>query len=62
MVILVPPVGMGMGAYGYLKTAGGTSPQVTAITQIAKEHTDPSRRALIEATKTKDTGARLAAN
>jgi HEAT repeat protein len=61
MVILVPPVGMGMGAYGYLKTTGGTSPQVTAITQIAKEHTDPSRKALIEATKTKDAGARLAA-
>jgi HEAT repeat protein len=61
MVILVPPVGMGMGAYGYLKTAGGTSPQVTAITQIAKEHTDPSRKALIEATRTRDAGARLAA-
>ncbi|SEB45084.1 HEAT repeat domain-containing protein [Terriglobus roseus] len=61
MVILVPPVGMGMGAYGYLKSTGGTSPQVTAITQIAKEHTDPSKKALIEATKTKDAGGRLAA-
>lgn len=61
MVILVPPVGMGMGAYGYLKGAGGASPQVTAITQIAKEHTDAARTALVEATKTKDAGARLAA-
>ncbi len=61
MVILVPPVGMGMGAYGYLKSAGGVSPQITAITQIAKEHTDVSKQALIEATKTKDTGARVAA-
>lgn len=61
MVILVPPVGMGMGAYGYLKGPGGASPQVTAITQIAKEHTDAARTALVEATKTKDSGARLAA-
>ena len=61
MVILVPPVGMGMGAYGYLKSTGGTSPQVTAITEIAKEHTGPSQTALIEATKTKEAGARLAA-
>ncbi|AFL88922.1 hypothetical protein Terro_2685 [Terriglobus roseus DSM 18391] len=61
MVILVPPVGMGMGAYGYLKSTGGTSPQVTAITQIANEHTGPSQTALIEATKTKDAGARLVA-
>jgi HEAT repeat protein len=61
MVILVPPVGIGMGAYGYLKGAGGASPQVTAITQIAKEHTDPAKTALMEATKTKDSGARLAA-
>jgi HEAT repeat protein len=61
MVILVPPVGMGMGAYGYLKSSGGTSPQVTAITQIAKERTAPAKTALIEATKTKDPGARLAA-
>lgn len=61
MVILVPPVGMGMGAYGYLKGSGGTSPQVTAIAQIAREHTDPARTALIEATKTKDAGARVAA-
>ena len=61
MVILVPPVGMGMGAYGYLKGAGGVSPQVTSITQIAKEHTDLVKDALINATKTKDQGARLAA-
>jgi HEAT repeat protein len=61
MVILVPPVGMGMGAYGYLKGAGGASPQVTAITQIAKEQTGPAKQALIEATRTKDAGARLAA-
>ena len=61
MVILVPPVGMGMGAYGYLKGAGGASPQVTAITQIEKEHTEPAKNALIQASKTKDAGARLAA-
>ena len=61
MVILVPPVGMGMGAYGYLKSSGGANPQVTAITQIEKEHTEPSKHALIEASKTKDTGARVAA-
>jgi HEAT repeat protein len=61
MVILVPPIGMGMGAYGYLKGAGGPSPQVTSITQIAKEHIDPVKHALVEATKTKDQGARLAA-
>jgi hypothetical protein len=60
MVILVPPVGIGMGAYGYLKSTGA-SPQVVSITQIAKEHTDPVKQALIEASKTKDTGARLAA-
>lgn len=61
MVILVPPVGMGMGAYGYLKSSGGANPQVTAITQIEKEHTEPAKKALIEASKTKDTGARVAA-
>lgn len=61
MVILVPPVGMGMGAYGYLKGTGGASPQVVSITQIAKERTDLVKQALIEASKTKDTGARLAA-
>jgi HEAT repeat protein len=61
MVILVPPIGMGMGAYGYLKSSGGANPQVTAITQIEKEHTDPAKQALIEASKTKDTGARVAA-
>lgn len=61
MVILVPPVGMGMGAYGYLKSSGGMNPQVTAITQIKKEHTDPAKQALIEASKTKDAGARVAA-
>lgn len=61
MLILVPPVGIGMGAYGYLKGAGGPSPQVTAITQLAKAHSEPVKRALMEATKVKDTGARLAA-
>ena len=61
MVILVPPVGMGMGAYGYLKSTGSVSPQVTSISQLANQHTEPVKNALIEATKTKDTGARLAA-
>lgn len=61
MLILVPPVGIGMGAYGYLKGAGGQSPQVIAITQLAKEHSGPVKNSLIEATKVKDAGARLAA-
>ncbi len=62
MVLLVPPVGIGMGAYGYLKgTAGGISPQITAITQLEKEHTQPVKIALIAAAKTKDPGARMAA-
>jgi HEAT repeat protein len=61
MVILVPPVGMGMGAYGYLRGAAGIAPQVTAITEIARQQTNPVKAALISATKTKDQGARLAA-
>ena len=61
LLILVPPVGIGMGAYGYLKGPGGQSPQVIAITQIAKGHSEPVKRALIEATKVKNAGARLAA-
>ncbi len=61
-IMLVPPIGIGMGAYNYLKgTGGGTSPQVTAITQLGHEHTASVRDALINATTTKDTGARLAA-
>ena len=61
MLMLVPPVGIGMGAYGYLKGAGGLSPQVIAITEIAREHSRPVKSALIQATKVKDTGARVAA-
>jgi len=61
MIILVPPIGMGMGAYNYLKGAGEPSPQITAITQIEKEHTEAAKNALIAATKTKDTGARVTA-
>ncbi len=61
MVILVPPVGIGMGAYGYLKGTAGVSPQITSIMQIAREHTDPVKHALIEATQTSDAGARVAA-
>ena len=61
-MMLVPPIGIGMGAYNYLKgSGGGTSPQVTAITQLSHEHTAPVREALINATTTKDTGAKLAA-
>lgn len=59
--IFVPPVGIGMGAYNYLKGPGGVSPQITAINQIGKAGTDPAKIALIEATKTKDPGARLSA-
>jgi HEAT repeat protein len=61
VVILVPPVGIGMGAYNYLKGPGGVSPQITAIYQIGKERTNPAKIALIEATRTKDPGARLSA-
>ena len=61
LLILVPPVGIGMGAYGYLKGPGGQSPQVLAITQLAKGHSGPVKHALIEATKVKNAGARLAA-
>lgn len=61
LVILVPPVGMGMGAYGYLKGTPGASPQVTAILNLSKVHTPAVQKALIEATKTKDMGARIAA-
>lgn len=59
--VLVPPVGMGMGAYGYLKGTPGASPQVTAIEQLAKVHTPSVQQALIVACKTKDPGARIAA-
>lgn len=61
LVILVPPVGMGMGAYGYLKGTPGASPQVTAIEQLAKVHTPEIQQALIVATRTRDEGARIAA-
>jgi len=61
LTILVPPVGMGMGAYGYLKGTPGASPQVTAIEQLAKVHTPDVQKALIVATKTKDAAARIAA-
>lgn len=61
ITILVPPVGIGMGAYNYLRGSGGVSPQITAINQIGKERTNPAKIALIEATKTKDPVARLSA-
>lgn len=61
LTMFVPPVGMGMGAYGYLKGAPGASPQVTAIEQLAKLQGPEVQKALIEATKTKETGARIAA-
>lgn len=61
LTIFVPPVGMGMGAYGYLKGTPGASPQVTAIEQLAKVHNPAVQAALVEATKTKDAGARIAA-
>ena len=61
LLILVPPVGIGMGAYGYLKGAGGASPQVVAITQLAKDQSEPAKQALIQATKAKEAGARVAA-
>ena len=61
LTIFVPPVGMGMGAYGYLRGTAGASPQVTAIEQLAKVHTANVQTALIVATKTKDAAARIAA-
>lgn len=61
LTMLVPPVGMGMGAYGYLKGTGGASPQVTAIEQLTKEHSPAVQKALITATQTKDAAARIAA-
>jgi HEAT repeat protein len=61
LLILVPPIGIGMGAYNYLKGPAGQSPQVIAITQLAKGHSEPVRHALIGATKVKNSGARLAA-
>ena len=61
LTILVPPVGMGMGAYGYLKGTPGASPQVTAIEQLAKVHTPEVQKVLVVATKTKDPAARIAA-
>ena len=61
LVILVPPVGMGMGAYGYLRGTPGASPQVTAIVQLSKVHTAAVQHALVEATQTKDPAARIAA-
>lgn len=61
LTILVPPVGMGMGAYGYLKGTSGPSPQVTAIEQLAKEHTPAVQKSLLVATGTKDAAARIAA-
>ena len=61
LTILVPPVGMGMGAYGYLRGTTGVSPQVTAIEQLAKVHTPEAQKALLVATKTKDAAARIAA-
>ncbi len=61
LTILVPPVGMGMGAYGYLKGTPGASPQVTAIEQLAKVHTPDVQKSLLVATRTKDAAARIAA-
>ena len=61
LTIFVPPVGMGMGAYGYLRGNPGASPQVTAIEQLAKQPSPQVEKALIVAVKTKDTGARIAA-
>ncbi len=61
LTIFVPPVGMGMGAYGYLRGTPGASPQVTAIEQLARVHSAAVEKALIAATETKDAGARIAA-
>ncbi len=60
--MLVPPLGMGMGAYQYLRgNSGGTNPRVTAVTELGKEKNDAVRGVLIGATKDKDAGVRLAA-
>ncbi|ADV81632.1 HEAT repeat domain-containing protein [Terriglobus saanensis] len=59
--ILLPPVGIGLGAFHYMKGQGGLSPRVVAIEQLAQDHTDFVRNELIAATTDKDTGLRLAA-
>jgi HEAT repeat protein len=59
--ILLPPVGIGLGAFHYMKGEGGLSPRVVALEQFAQDHTDFVRSELIAATTDKDTGIRLAA-
>ena len=59
--ILLPPVGIGLGAFHYMKGQGGLSPRVVAIEQLAQDHTDFVRDELIASTTDKDTGVRLAA-
>ena len=61
ITMLVPPVGIGMGAYGYLHGSNGSNPRVTAVTELARERSTPVRDVLIGAAHDKDTGVRLAA-
>lgn len=58
--ILVPPVGMGMGAYKYLD-GPSKNPRVQALDLLAKEHNELIHRELIDATDDKDDAVRLVA-
>lgn len=58
--ILVPPVGMGMGAYKYLD-GPSKDPRVQALDLLAKEHNELVHRGLMDATDDKDDAVRLVA-
>ena len=59
--ILLGPFGFGLTAYEAMRKNGGSSARVTAITQLAEEHTAPIRAELLSATTDKDPGVRAAA-
>lgn len=58
--IFLPPVGYGMGAYRYMH-GNAQNPRVEAINQLAMEHDDLVRDALLDALTDKDDEVRAAA-
>jgi HEAT repeat protein len=59
--ILLGPFGYGITAYEYIHKNGGDTSRVTAIEEIAQNHTEPIRKELIAALADKDLGVRAAA-
>ena len=59
--MLLGPFGFGITAYEYMHKNGGDTARVSAVEQIAQNHTDPIRHTLLAALNDKDLAVRIAA-